>query len=214
MVGSLVPGNMRYKLLILVSIFSLLLTACEPLEGLFAPTATPPPRGVALDPPRQMPDFTLTDTDNKPLKLSDLRGKAIMIYFGYTHCPDVCPLSLADFRLVKKELADMASQVNFVMISVDGSRDTPEVMRPYVQAFDPQFIGLTGTENEVRQIGINYGVHFEKQKPTGTAAAYLVAHTSYSYFLDAEGKWQMVFPFKTPPASVAADIRQFLTASR
>lgn len=214
MAGPLVPPKMRTKLLILVFICSLLLTACAPLEGLFAPTPTPPPRGVALDPPRQMPDFTLTDVDNKPLKLSDLRGKAILIYFGYTHCPDVCPLSLADFRQVKKDLAELADQVNFVMITVDGSRDTPEVMRPYIQAFDPQFIGLTGSENEVRQIGVNYGVHFEKQKSAGTAAAYLVAHTSYSYFLDADGKWQMVFPFKTPPASVAADIRQFLTASR
>jgi protein SCO1 len=181
------------------------------LEGLFAPTATPAPKGVALDPPRQMPDFTLINGDSQRMKLSDLRGKALMIYFGYTHCPDVCPLSLADFSKVKKELGDLGNQVNFAMISVDGSRDTPELMGAYVRAFDQSFIGLTGSESEVRQIGINYGVHFEKQKPTGTAAAYLVAHTSYSYFLDAEGKWQMVFPYKTPPTSIAADIRKFLT---
>ena len=205
---------MGKRLFILSFIGALFLSACTPLEGLFTPTLTPPPRGVAIDPPRQMPDFTLTDTNNEPLKLSDLRGKAILIYFGYTHCPDVCPLSLADFRQIKKELADLANRVNFVMISVDGTRDTPDVLRLYIQAFDPEFIGLTGSDLEVRQVGINYGVHFEKQKPAGTAAAYLVAHTSYSYFLDAEGKWQMVFPFKTPPSSVAADIRQFLTASR
>ena len=69
-------------------------------------------------------------------------------------------------------------------------------------------------KTDVRKIGLNYGVHFEKQKPTGTAAAYLVAHTSYTYLLDAEGRWRMVFPFKTPPESVAADIRQVLSRFR
>ncbi|MCL5997606.1 MAG: SCO family protein [Chloroflexi bacterium] len=196
---------------LVLSIACLALASCQPLQSLIAPTPTSTPHGVTVDPPRQMPDFTLTDHDGKPMKLSNLRGKAVLIFFGYTHCPDICPLSLADFRLVKNELGDDAQKINFVMISVDGSRDTPEVMKRYVKAFDPGFIGLTGDEVTVRKIGINYGVHFEKQEPTGTAAAYLVAHTSYTYLLDAEGEWRMVFPFKTPAESVAADVRQVLT---
>lgn len=203
---------MRSKIAVCIMVCAAaLLTACSPFEALFAPTPTAEPRGVTLDPPREMPNFTLTDTDGNLRQLYDFRGKAMLVFFGYTHCPDVCPFSLADFRVVKEELGDLADHVSFVMVSVDGSRDTPEALRAYVKAFDPDFIGLTGSEVEVRKIGINYGVHFEKQTPEGTAAAYLVAHTSYSYFLDAEGKWQIVFPFKTPPVSVAADIRQFLS---
>jgi protein SCO1/2 len=195
----------------LLGVVCVLLAACEPLQGLMAPTTTPAPHGVAIDPPKAMPDFSLTNTDGKPLKLSDLKGKAVLIFFGYTHCPDICPLSLADFRAIKRELGDTARQMNFVMVSVDGSRDTPEVLGCYVKTFDPEFIGLTGTEADVRKIGLNYGVHFEKQKPTGTEAAYLVAHTTYTYLLDAQGRWRMVFPFKTPVESVAADIKQVLS---
>jgi protein SCO1/2 len=157
-----------------------------------------------------MTDFTLTNTEGKPTSLSDLRGKAILIFFGYTHCPDICPFSMAAFYAVKQELGDLAKQVQFVMISVDGSRDTPEVMRYYVKPFDPEFIGLTGPESDVARIGVNYGVHFEKQKPTGTQSSYLVTHTTYTYLLDAQGRWRMVFPFRTSVESMAADIKSVL----
>lgn len=187
-----------------------MLAACEPLEGLLAPTPTIAPHGVAIDPARSMPDFTLTNTEGKSMKLSDLRGKAILIFFGYTHCPDICPFSLSTFLRVKEGLGDDAKKINFVFISVDGSRDTPEVMRTYVHAFDASFIGLTGPDDDVRQIGLNYGVHFEKQKPTGNGDSYIVAHTTYTYLLDAEGRWRMVFPFKTPIDSEVADVRSVL----
>jgi protein SCO1 len=190
------------------------LTACAPLESLFAPTPTAAPRGVAIDPPKEMPEWTLTNSDGKSIKLSDFRGKAMLLFFGYTHCPDICPLSLADFRAIKKELGDTAKQLNFVMVSVDGERDTPEVMDRYVHTFDPEFYGITGNEVDVRKAGLNYGVHFEKQKPAGTAAAYLVAHTTYSYLLDSQGRWRMVFPFKTPAESVAADIKAVLASGQ
>jgi protein SCO1 len=196
---------------LLLAVLGLTLAACAPLQNLLAPpTATPELRGVALNPPRVMPDFTLTGADGKQVKLSDLRGKANLIFFGYTHCPDICPISMADFKMVKGELGDDASKVNFIMISVDGSRDTPEVLGRYVKAFDPAFMALTGDEATVHTIGVNYGVHFEKQQPTGTQASYLVSHTTYSYLVDAQGRWRMVFPYKTPAASVAADVRQVL----
>jgi protein SCO1 len=199
---------------VLLCCLCITLSACGSLQTLFAPTPTSAPSGVAIDPPKQMPDFTLTDTNAKPVKLSELRGKVVMIFFGYTHCPDICPFSLASFRLVKRELGTDASRVQFVMISVDGTRDTPEILGRYVKAFDTDFIGLTGDENDVRKIGLNYGVHFEKQQPTGTEAAYLVAHTTYTYLLDAQGQWRMVFPFKTPVESVAADIRKVINSSQ
>jgi protein SCO1/2 len=168
------------------------------------------PQGVVIDPPRPMPDFTLTDTHGKPVHLSDLRGKAILMFFGYTHCPDICPFSLSTFMKVKQGLGNDAAKVNFVMISVDGSRDTPDVMAAYMRAFDPEFIGLTGPDDDVRQIGVNYGVHFEKQQATNTSGSYIVAHTTYTYLLDADGRWRMVFPLRTPIDAEVADIQAVL----
>ena len=190
------------------------LTACAPLQSMLAPTPTDAPHGVAIDPPRAMPDFSLTNTEGKQMRLSDLRGKAVVLFFGYTHCPDICPFSLSQFIMIKKGLGEDAQKVNFVMVSVDGTRDTPEVLGNYMRAFDVTFIGLTGSENDVRQIGLNYGVHFEKQKPTGASEAYAVAHTTYTYLLDSKGYWQMVFPFKTPIDSEVSDIRKVLAQTQ
>ncbi len=188
-------------------------TGCAQIEALVGPpTPTPVPRGILVDPPQTMPDFTLTDHNGRPTRLSDLTadGKAVMIFFGYTHCPDVCPLSMADFKAYKKALGETANKVRFVMVSVDGERDTPETMKRYVAAFDPEFVGLTGPENEVRQIGLRYGVHFQKEKPQGTQAAYLVTHTAYSYLIDASLRWRMVFPFRAGAELVAEDIKRIL----
>jgi len=187
-------------------------TACDQIQALvMPPTPTVVQRGVFIDPPQQMPDFTLLNQDGQPTKLSDLtKDKAVMMYFGYTHCPDVCPLSMGDFKAYKKALGDAAKDVQFVMISVDGERDTPEVMKRYVKAFDPEFIGLTGSESDVRQIGLRYGVHFQKDKPPGTQAAYLVAHTSYSYLVDKDGRWRVVFPYRAGAEVVAEDIKTIL----
>ncbi len=180
------------------------------LAGSQGPPPTPTPGGMAVEPPKPMRDFTLTDQDGRPVKLSDLRGRAVLMFFGYTHCPDVCPLSMGDLRAVKKELGERAGEVAFVMVSVDGARDTPEVMKRYVGAFDPGFIGLTGDETAVHGIGADYGVVFERQKPQGTAATYLVAHTSYTYLLDRQGRWRVTYPFQTPTDLIARDIGRIL----
>jgi len=199
----------------LLSAVCVVLTACQSTQSLLAPPPnTALPQGQALNPPRQMPDFTLTNQDGKPTKLSDLRGKVVMIFFGYTYCPDICPTSMANFRQVKRELGDRAEQVYFVMISVDGTRDTPTVLKRYVQAFDPEFIGLTGDEATVRVIGVEYGVHFERQTPPGTQASYLVAHTTYSYLLDGNGLWRMVYAYRVPAENIVADIKYVLSETK
>ena len=192
---------------------SLLTPACAEIDALIGqPTATPVPRGIAVDPPQKMPNFTLTNQDGQPTKLSDLTsdGKAVMMFFGYTHCPDVCPLSMGDFKAYKKALGDAADKVRFVMVSVDGERDTPDAMKHYVTAFDPEFVGLTGPVEEVRQIGLRYGVHFEKDTPEGTQAAYLVTHTAYSYLVDRDMQWRIVFPFRAGAELVAEDVKRIL----
>jgi protein SCO1/2 len=180
------------------------------LAGNSTPEPTPTPGGMAVDPPKPMRDFTLTGQDGQPMKLGDLRGRAVLLFFGYTHCPDVCPLSMADLRAAKKALGERAGEAAFVMISVDGARDTPEVMKRYVGSFDPDFIGLTGDETVVHGIAADYGAQFERQKPEGTAATYLVAHTSYIYLLDRQGRWRVTYPFQTPTGLIARDTERIL----
>ncbi|MGQ9904937.1 MAG: SCO family protein [Anaerolineae bacterium] len=192
---------------------SLLTPACSEIEALVSPpTPIPVPRGILVNPPQKMPDFTLTDHNGRQVRLSDLTrdSRAVMLFFGYTHCPDVCPISMGDFIAYKRALGDAADKVRFVMISVDGERDDPQTMKQYVTAFDSEFVGLTGPEQEVRQIGLPYGVYFEKRRPQGTQASYLITHTAYSYLVDAALQWRMVFPFRADAELVAEDIRKIL----
>ncbi|MCS7059745.1 MAG: SCO family protein [Anaerolineae bacterium] len=207
--------------LIAAVVGALALTVIFGLLGAFAPNileaargtepvSSPTPGGLRVNHNTPARDFTLTDYNNRPLSLSDLRGKFVLLFFGYTHCPDICPLALGEFKAVKRILGDQAEQVAFVMISVDGSRDTPDVMRRYVQAFDPTFIGLTGDELKVQRIGMDYGVRFARRKPEGTAATYLVDHTGHTYLIDPRGYWRMTYPFQTPPAIIAADITRMM----
>lgn len=174
------------------------------------PTATPLP-GTIFDPPREVGDFTLTSHTGQPLSLSDLEGKAVMLFFGYTHCPDVCPTTLAEFKRVKNLLGDTASEVAFVFVSVDGERDTPERLAAYVGAFDPDFIGLTGDDAAIRAIGQDYGLFYQRSTYDESAAGYLVDHTASTFVLGPEGRLRIVYPYQTDPAIVADGIRRVLS---
>ena len=170
------------------------------------PTATPLP-GTLLDPPKEVGDFTLTDQDGQPFRLSDLRGKVALLFFGYTNCPDVCPTTLAEFKRVKALLGDDAERVAFVFVSVDGERDTPERLAAYVRAFDPQFIGLMGDDATIRTIARDYGVFYQRVSYEESAASYLVDHTASTFGVDQQGRLRLVFSYGTDPAAIAARVR-------
>lgn len=166
--------------------------------------------GTAIDPPRQLADFTLISHSGDPISLSDLRGKVVLLYFGYTNCPDFCPTTLGDYKQIKEALGADAEKVAFVMISVDGSRDTPEALNAYLSAFDPDFIGMTGDENDVEHIGAEYGLYFER-RAGDTAEEYLVDHATSIYAIDPEGRLTMVYMYGTEPDVIAEDIRAALS---
>jgi len=195
------------KFLLVIMSLMVMLGGCSQGGGEAQPTSTPLP-GTVLDPPRDVADFTLTAHTGEPMKLSDLRGKSVLIFFGYTHCPDVCPLTLAEFKKVKTELGSSAGQVAFVFISVDGERDTPERLTQYVTAFDPDFIGLTGDDSTLRTISRDFGVFFQRQNSNDTN--YLVDHTASSFVVDPDGRLHIVYPFDTDPAIIAQGIRKLL----
>lgn len=171
-------------------------------------------RRQVMDPPKDLADFTLTNQDGEAMSLSDLQGQPTLLFFGFTHCPDICPTTLAEYRLIKRELGELGNDVQFVMVSVDGSRDTPETLKAYVGNFDPEFIGLTGDEDEVRQIGGDYFLYFNRAA-TGeaqSAAGYLVDHTTYSYLIDAEGRLRTIYPFQAERDMIVRDIGDLITA--
>jgi protein SCO1 len=162
-----------------------------------------------VDPVEPIEDFTLTSTESKPVKFSDYRGKWVLLYFGFTYCPDFCPTTLLDFKQIKSELGEDANKVAFMMISVDGERDTPEALSSYLQRYDPEFIGLTGTSEEVRPAAAEFGAHFEKRENPGSEY-YTVDHTVSIFLINPEGEWTTLYAHGTDPAMVAEDIKSKL----
>lgn len=163
---------------------------------------------TAVEPPRQLSDFTLTGNDGKPLSLSDLRGKVTLISFGYTNCPDVCPQTMGDFERIKDMLGEQADDVNFLLISVDGVRDTPETMQRYISAFDPDFLGMTGSEDDLRRIGGDYGLYFRANPESN--GTYTVDHTAGMFMIDREGFLRTIFTFGTEPDVITGHVRELL----
>lgn len=136
----------------------------------------------------------------------DFEGKPTLLFFGYTHCPDICPTTLSDFKKVKQALGADGDKVNFIFVSVDGERDTPELLKHYVTIFDPAFTALVGDPYVVSSSLTDFGgkVIIDKSK---SATAYSVSHTSDAYLIDAQGQWRAVLPLSMSAEDVVKEIR-------
>ncbi|CAG0936259.1 SCO1 protein [Thermoflexales bacterium] len=169
--------------------------------------------GVAPNPIGPAPDFTLIDETGRPFQLSDLRGQWILLAYGYTHCPDVCPLTLSYLRDVKQIVDPNGDRVQVVFVTIDPERDTPDSMRRYVghfdKLFDQKFKGLSGTPEEIAAAAQLYQVKYEK-KETGSADGYSMAHTAEVYLIDPQFNWRMTFPFGIKAEEIAADLQYFM----
>ncbi len=131
-------------------------------------------------------DFKLTDDNGKPVTGADYRGKVALLYFGYTHCPDVCPLTLAQLHVVMQRLGPLANDVRILFVSVDPARDTPPVMHAYVNAFDPRAIGLTGNASDIEALSKRYRSAYTRE-PEAKDGSYDVSHSSAIYVFDRKG---------------------------
>ncbi len=165
--------------------------------------------GLTKDPPLAAPDFTLTDETGQAFTLSSLRGQWVLLAYGYTSCPDICPATLASLTVVKQQLGPQASQVRVVFATVDPERDTVEVMRQYIGHFGTDFKGLTGSLSAVTQAAQVYGVTFEKQPAVG-AVGYSVNHATFVYLLDPQFRWRVTYPFGIAPQEIAADLHYLM----
>jgi protein SCO1/2 len=166
-------------------------------------------QGVLIDPPATAFDFELTDQYGEPFQLSDQRGNVVLIFFGYTNCPDVCPVTLSEFKRIKEQLGDQAERVRFVYITVDPERDSQERVQAYLNNFDPNFIGLVGERESLEPIWEAYGV-YAKRQDVGSAAGYLIDHTARTYLIDAQGNWRLNYPFGIETAKITEDIQHLL----
>lgn len=153
-------------------------------------------------------EFTLIGADGKPVSDTDFRGKWLLIFFGYTHCPDVCPTSLGTMALIIDELGDDASALQPLFISVDPGRDTPEIVTEYVAAFHPRIIGLSGSEEQVAAAARSHRAYYAKVPPSddaGSADEYAVDHSAHLYLMDPDGVYATVFsPTDTVETAVGA----------
>ena len=167
-------------------------------------------QGGNLQPVTTTPDFQLTDQYGESWTMSDQTGKIVLLYFGYTTCPDACPTTLSDWIEVKRLLGDQADNVEFVMVTVDPERDTVEKLNQYMAFFDPEFLGLTGDQETITSIEMDYGIMAVREEHPESATVYLMNHTTSFWVVDTENQLRLTFAHGTDPEIVAEDIEHLL----
>ncbi|MBE2272257.1 MAG: SCO family protein [Anaerolinea sp.] len=166
--------------------------------------------GDVVDPPVRVQDFTLPSSTGEPMSFSDLNGQWRVLFIGYMHCPDFCPTTLAEYRRVKALLSDAAEQVTFVYLSVDGARDTPEMLRTYLDNFDPAFVGFAGDDETLARIQPDYGFYYRRNLTTGSQMLYTIDHSTRSYLIDPDGLLRTTFTYQTEPQTMARAIAWYV----
>jgi len=156
-------------------------------------------------------ELRLTGHDGRPRSLADFRGKVVVVVFGFTHCPDVCPTTLADMAKAVRELGDRGGEVQVLFVTVDPKRDTAEVLGQYIPAFHPGFIGLRGSEAETA--AVTKGLHvYANERPGKTPETYTVDHSAQSFVFDRNGRLRLLLPPAMASSAIASDLRVLLNA--
>ena len=192
------------KLLILLAML-MSLTACDKLG-----TKPPSFQNTDLTGLDYARDFALTDHTGKPRTLADFKGKVVVMFFGYTQCPDVCPTTMAEMASVMKELGPQADQVQVLFVTVDPERDTPALLAQYVPAFDPRFLGLYGDAAATARVAKEFKVFYAKV-PGKTPGSYSMDHTAGSYVFDRNGKIRLFLRHGQGAAPITHDLKQLLS---
>ena len=161
-----------------------------------------------FDPPRLAPDFILQSSNGGEFKLNQTRGKLVVLGFGFTHCTEVCPITLANLAQARKKLGALADDVQVVYVTVDPDNDSPARLHEYLNVFDPTFIGVTGTDAQLSTVRQEYGII--TAKATGKNGEAQVHHSSYIYLIDRSGYLRALVPFGKSPDDIVHDIKILL----
>lgn len=187
-----------------------LATACLPALSVVAACSRPAGyEGIDLAGASFATDFRLKDPDGKERTLADFAGKTVMVFFGFTQCPDICPTALARAVEMRGLMGDDGKQVQVLFITIDPDRDTPEVLKAYTEAFDPSFLGLRGDDAQTRAVADGFKVFYAKV-PTGSS--YTMDHTSLTYVFDPKGKLRLALRHDQSAQQCASDIKKMLAA--
>ncbi|MEA2003078.1 MAG: SCO family protein [Actinomycetota bacterium] len=165
--------------------------------------------GSVIQSNERAPRVDLQASNGETVRLSDFDDEVIVLYFGYTFCPDVCPTTLTKLADAVGILGDKADDVQVIMVSLDPERDTPEMLAEYVEHFHPDFMGVTGDPAAVNRVATVYGVYYEKEEGTA-ATGYLINHTATVMVVDKDGFLKLVLPFEGTAEQMADDIDFFL----
>jgi protein SCO1/2 len=179
-------------------------------DKLFAP-AQGPFNGIDVTGGPMGSPLHLTDHEGKPRSLADFRGKVVVVVVGFTHCPDICPTALADMAKAVRELGDRGGEVQVLFVTLDPKRDSAEVLRQYVPAFHPAFIGLRG--DQAQTAAVTKGLHiYANERPGKTPDTYTVDHSAQHFVFDREGRLRLLLPPSLSTAAIAADLRVLMNS--
>lgn len=165
------------------------------------------------EPPPVLPiggDFVLTDHGGRRFESASLRGKVVLVFFGYTFCPDVCPTTLSKLSVVARALGGDADRVKTLYITVDPARDTPEVLSEHLSMFGVDAVGLTGTPDKIQKVASQFGVAYEIEEQSDSEAKYLVSHSTTLYAIDAQGRTRLLFPYEATVDQIVRGVRTLL----
>lgn len=154
-------------------------------------------------------NFALTDHNGQPRTLADFKGKVVVVFFGYTQCPDVCPTSLSELVQAKQLLGPQGDKLQGLFVSVDPERDTPEVMKAYMASFDPTFLALYAQPNELPALAKSFKVYYKKVEGK-TPTSYTMDHSAGSYVYDAQGRVRLYHRYGSGAQALASDVKALL----
>ncbi len=182
------------------------LAGCQP--------APPPPAFQATDITGAAfaRDFRLTDHNGQVRTLADFKGQIVAVFFGYTHCPDVCPTTLSDFAAALEQLGPQAERVQVLFVTVDPERDTPELLRQFVPAFNPRFLGMYTDAEALKRLAREFKVVYQKTSVKATDD-YLIDHSAGTFVYDPEGRLRLLMPYGSSPDAIAQDLKTLLASS-
>lgn len=192
----------RFAGVLLLLVVASMATACQPYQY----------HGARVEPPLPIADFSLPAADGTEFRLSDYQGQVMLLYFGYTSCPDVCPATLYQVKRAMENLGERAADVQVIMVTVDPERDTPERLTAYLTNINPAFIGLRTTDlAQLDEVMAQFGAYYEIDPDTGNSAAgYTISHTASVFVIDRAMSLRLVFPFGTSGEDMAEDLIHLL----